>query len=113
MLGLDSLLYFSFGLASSSMASLSVVIADDLRLTPAQLGAVLGSWQLAYVGCALPSGLALDRFGVRRAMSVGALIIGLSACARAFAVDFATLLLAVGLFGVGGPMISVGSNKIV
>jgi MFS family permease len=38
---------------------------------------------------------------------------GLSACLRAFAVDFPTLLLAVGLFGVGGPMISVGSNKVV
>jgi CP family cyanate transporter-like MFS transporter len=113
MLGLDALLYFSFGLASSSMASLSVAIAGDLQLSSAELGAILGSWQLAYVGCALPAGLALDRFGVRRTMSVGALIIGLSAVARAFAVDFPTLLFAVGLFGIGGPMISVGSNKVV
>ena len=79
MLGLDALLYLSFGLASSSMATLAVVIAGDLHLTPAQLGAVLGSWQLAYVGCALAAGLALDRFGVRRTMSAGAVIIGLSA----------------------------------
>jgi MFS transporter, CP family, cyanate transporter len=113
MLGLDCLLYLSFGLASSSMAALAVVIASDLQLSPAQLGAVLGSWQLAYVGCALPAGLALDRFGVRRTMSAGAVIIGLSACLRAFAVDFPTLLAAVGLFGVGGPMISVGSNKVI
>jgi MFS transporter, CP family, cyanate transporter len=113
MLALDAFLYFSFGLASSSMASLSVVIAGDLHLTNAQLGAVLGSWQATYVGCALAAGLLLDRFGVRRTMSVGAAIIGVSSCTRAFAADFPTLLFAVALFGVGGPMISVGSNKVV
>jgi MFS transporter, CP family, cyanate transporter len=113
MLGLNSLLYLSFGLASSSMAALAVAIAADMHLTSAQLGAILGSWQLAYVGCALAAGLALDRFGVRRTMSAGAVIVGLSALARAFAVDFPSLLLAVALFGVGGPMISVGSNKVV
>jgi cyanate permease len=77
------------------------------------MGVVLGSWQLAYVGCAFAAGLALDRFGVRRTMAAGALMVGVSAIARAFAIDFVTLALAVGLFGVGGPMISIGSNKVV
>ena len=113
MLGLDALLYFSFGLASTSTAALAVDLATDLNLTPAQLGVVLGSWQLAYVGCAFAAGMALDRFGVRRTMAVGALVVGVSAISRAFAVDFVTLALAVGLFGVGGPMISIGSNKVV
>ncbi len=113
MLLLDALLYFSFGLASSSMAALSVVIGSDLHLSSAQLGSVLGSWQAVYVACALAGGLVLDRFGLRSTMTVGALIIGLSACARAFAADFPSLLLAVALFGVGGPMMSVGSNKVV
>ena len=40
-------------------------------------------------------------------------MIALSAAGRAFADDYWTLLLAVGLFGVGGPIISSGAPKVV
>ena len=113
MLALDWLLYFSFGFVFSSMAALAVTIAQDLHLNPTELGVILGAWQLTYVVFAVAAGLALDRFGLRRTMALGALIIGASSLLRASAADFVTLTLAVALFGVGGPLISVGSGKLV
>jgi cyanate permease len=55
----------------------------------------------------------LDRLGGRRALAIGTAVIALSACARAFASDYWTLLGAVMLFGIGGPIISSGAPKVV
>lgn len=113
MLALNWLLYFSFGVAASSTGALAVDIARDLHLDPTQMGTVLGAWQLAYIGTSFAAGMALDRYGLRRGMAVGGLVVALSALLRSYADGFGSLALAVGLFGVGGPLISVGSNKVV
>ena len=55
----------------------------------------------------------MDRFGLRPCIAAAALIMCASALTRAFAVDHATLFLAVGLFGIGGPLVSIGCPKLV
>jgi cyanate permease len=113
MLGLVWAAYASFGLVSASLAPLVTPITLDLGISYAQMGMVLGAWQLAYIGVAYNAGRILDRFGLRRALGAGIVLIGLSGLARAASVDFWTMFLAVALFGVGAPMISIGAPKLI
>jgi cyanate permease len=113
ILALLWLLYVSFGLVSRSIFPLVTPILNDLKLSYSQMGVILGSWQLTYILVAMAGGTILDRWGVRKSIFAGALVIGLSAAVRYFANDFLTMLIAVALFGVGGPMISIGGPKTI
>lgn len=113
MLAMLWLLYMSFGLISRSASPLVTVIMRDLNLTYSEMGFILGAWQLTYIGVALIGGTIIDRWGIRKSLLLGAFIIGCSAMLRYFVNGFASMLLAVILFGVGGPMISVGCPKTI
>jgi len=113
MLALLWLLYFSFGTVSGSAAPLVTPMLRDLHMSYGQMGFVLGSWQLTYIAVAVIAGIILDRWGVRRSLFVGTIVIGLSAGLRYFATGFWTLLPFVALFGLGGPMVSVGAPKTI
>lgn len=77
------------------------------------MGSLMGAWQLVYIFSAIPSGMLLDRLGVRSALLIGVGLIALSAFGRALAVDYWTFLIAVMVFGLGGPIISSGAPKLV
>lgn len=113
MLALLWSLYASFGLISRAVFPLVTPLLQDLGLTYTQMGVVLGSWQLTYILAALAAGTVLDRWGVRRCLLAGAVLMGLSGGFRFFAVGFWSLLGAVALFGAGGPMISIGGPKTI
>ena len=107
------LLYIAFGLVSRSITPLITPILNDLQMSYSQMGFILGSWQLTYILVALVAGAILDWWGVRKSIFAGALIIGLSASIRFYAAGFWTMLFAIVLFGVGGPMISIGGPKSI
>jgi MFS transporter, CP family, cyanate transporter len=107
------LVYLCFGMISVALAPIVAPITRDLGLSHGAMGSVLGVWQLVYIAAAIPCGTLLDRLGARRALFIGAIIIAASGLARSFATDYATLLLAVGLFGIGGPIVSSGAPKAV
>lgn len=107
------LVYYAFGLTISGLAPLVVPITRDLGMTHGAMGTVLGAWPFVYIGAAIPCGMLLDRIGARRALFLSAVIMAASALARAQAVDHLTMFLAVGLFGIGGPLISVGAPKVI
>jgi len=113
MLILLWLLYICFGIVSRAIFPLVTPILNDLRITYSQMGFILGSWQLTYIVIALVAGSIMDRWGVRKSLFAGTLIIGLSASLRYFTNNFEALLVAVALFGVGGPMISIGGPKTI
>lgn len=113
MLFLLWLVYFSHGITSRSAAPLVTPMLKDLQMIYSQMGMVLGSWQLSYIAVAIIAGILLDRWGIRRSLFVGIVVIGLSVLLRYFVTGFATLLFTVALFGVGGPMISVGAPKAI
>jgi MFS transporter, CP family, cyanate transporter len=106
-------LYSAFGLVASCLAPLVPIVESELAISHAAMGGVLGAWQLVYVVMAIPSGLLLDRLGSRAALAIGMALIALSALARSAADDFSSLLLAVMFFGLGAPIISTGSPKVV
>ena len=107
------LLYFAFGLTAAAMAPLVGVMRADLGLSDGAMGLVLGAWPLVYIVSAMPCGAFLDRVGPGRALFVAAAIIALSAAARGLAGGQLSLFLAVALFGIGGPLISIGAPKLV
>ena len=107
------LTYASFGFIAASIAPMVAPIEADLGLSHAAMGSIMGAWQLVYIFSAVPCGLLLDRIGARRALLIGILLIATSGLGRAVAVDYWTLLLAVMLFGLGGPIISSGAPKLV
>lgn len=107
------LLYAVFGLVATSLSPLVLLIESDMNLTHAQMGSTMGAWQLVYIFSAIPCGILLDRLGPRKALTIGVLLIGASVVARGNAMNFTELILAVMLFGLGGPIISAGAPKVV
>ncbi len=106
-------IYFTFGLVVTSLAPLVKLIEHDLGMSHAQMGTVMGAWQLVYIAAALPCGILLDRLGSRWALLLGALCVAASSYGRGQADSFYGLLLAVMLFGIGGPIISAGAPKVI
>ncbi|MEZ5260256.1 MAG: MFS transporter [Acidimicrobiales bacterium] len=107
------LVYAGFGLTSGAMAPVVGEIRHDLGLSTSAMGLVLGAWQLVYLFSAIPGGRVIDRLGARRAVAATAVLVAASAAARAGAQGFVTLYLAVALFGLGGPLISIGGPKLI
>jgi cyanate permease len=113
MLALAWLLYFAFAITSASLFPLVTPVREELNLSYSQMGIILGAWQLVYIGAAIPVGTMIDRFGTRRSLLIGVLIIAASGFTRSIAPNFPVMLGAVALFGLGGPIISIGLPKLV
>lgn len=113
MLALAWLLYTVFGIVQRSVAPLVTPILKDLQISYSQMGVILGSWPLVYIVVAIMAGAIMDRWGIRKSLFAGAVIIGLSESLRYFANSFTVMLAFVALFGLGGPMISIGCPKTI
>jgi cyanate permease len=113
MLALAWLLYFAFAITSASLFPLVTPVREELDLSYSQMGVILGAWQLVYIGAAIPVGTMIDRIGTKRSLLFGALIIAASGLTRSLAPNFPVMLGAVALFGLGGPIISIGLPKLV
>lgn len=107
------LLYGAFGLTMRSIAPLITPILRDLSMSFGQMGVILGSWQLVYIPVSILSGIAMDRWGIRRTLFAGMVILALSEGLRYFATGFGSLLPIIALFGIGGSLISVGAPKTI
>lgn len=107
------MVYFCFGSTAAAIAPLVSRITAELNLSHTQMGSILGAWQLVYIGAAIPCGALLDRIGPRRGLALGALVVALSGILRGIASNYVTMLLAVGAFGIGGPLVSVGAPTVI
>ncbi len=105
--------YYGFGLVAGSLAPVVAQVIDDLGLTRASMGVVLGAWQLVYLGAAIPAGKAIDKLGLRWSLGIASLLIAASGLARASATGLWTLFGAVAIFGLGGPLVSIGAPKLI
>jgi CP family cyanate transporter-like MFS transporter len=113
MLALLWLAYFTFGIVSFTLPPLTTPIIEELDITYSQMGTIMGAWPLTYILVATIGGAIIDRWGIRKSMFAGILIIALSESLRYFASGFATMFLFVAMFGLGGPMISIGAPKTI
>jgi cyanate permease len=106
-------LYACFGMVSRAIFPLVTPIISDLRISYGQMGLILGSWQFTYIIGALMVGSVMDRWGMHRTVFTGTMIIALSSILRFFPHGFLPMLLAVAVFGAGGPVLSVGGPKMI
>lgn len=113
MLALAWATYFCFGLVSFSLAPLATPIMAELKLTYTQFGIAAGAWPLIYIASSYPVGIIIDRLGLKKSLSVGILVVALSAIMRSYAIDFTSLFASVAVFGVGAPIISIGLPKLI
>ena len=113
MLGGLWLAYASFGLVLGGIPPLVVYLSEDLNLSRSAMGSVLGAWPLIYIAVAIPAGALIDRVGLNISLTLGIFLIAISGFLRALAVSHITLFLAVAVFGLGGPFISIGAPKLI
>jgi len=93
--------YFFSALLRAVTATLAPAFSAELDLTAGDLGLLAGAYFLGFALMQLPLGRALDRFGPRRVL-VSFLALAVLACAAfALARNFASLLAARALIGVG------------
>lgn len=107
------LAYCAFGATAAGLAPLLPEVREELGIGNTTLGAILGAWPLVYIAAAIPAGALLDAIGVRTGLFLATLVILLSNLLRAWADTPVELLCAVGVFGLGGPLISVGAPKTI
>lgn len=105
--------YACFGMTVASLAPLVGPITRDLAISHSAMGTVLGAWPLAYIASAALCGALTDRMGPRRTLVLAMLVIAASAVLRGFAQGHLSMFLSVAVFGLGGPLMSIGAPKIV
>jgi MFS family permease len=87
-------------------------IAEDLNLNLVAVGTVWGIDPLAGALMSIPTGLIVDRFGVKRTMIVVCILTALFGAARGLAVNFATLVATSFLFGIVSAAIATLGSKV-
>src|SRR5688500_524427 len=102
----------SMSVQFQSIASVGPLVVDDLRLSYAQLGTLVGLYLLPGVALALPGGLIARRFGERRTgvCSLGLMVAGglLTAWSESFAMAAAGRVLS----GAGGVLMNMALIKL-
>ncbi len=107
------LLYFAFGSTLACLAPLVPIIEGDLGINHVAMGTILGAWPVVYIASSAPCGALLDRFGPRKMLFFGTLVVASSAAMRGFSEGYYGLLMGAIIFGLGGPLISSGAPKVI
>lgn len=92
--------FFIAGLSRMCMPVLFKEISDDIGLSMLEIGAVWGMDPLAGVFIAMPGGLIVDHFGVRRTMFFISIFAGLFGALRGFSYNFISMAATMYLFGL-------------
>ena len=102
----------SMSVQFQSIASVGPLIVDDLRLSYAQLGTLVGLYLVPGVALALPGGLIGRRFGERRTVvwSLGIMVVG--GLLTAASGSFATAAVGRLLSGAGGVLMNMALLKL-
>ncbi|MFT4286406.1 MFS transporter [Nocardioides sp.] len=96
--------YFLAVFHRSSLAVAGLVAADRFGISAAQLATFTMLQLLVYAGMQVPVGLLVDRFGPRRVLLTGMVVIGVAQVGFAFADSYALALIARVFVGAGDAM---------
>ena len=88
-------------------------LVRDLGATTSQLQWIVDSYTLVFAGLLLTAGSLGDRFGRRRALSIGLLVFGAGSVASALAGSAEQLILTRALMGIGGALIMPATLSII
>ncbi|HSW57793.1 MAG TPA: MFS transporter [Dehalococcoidales bacterium] len=93
------------GAERNSMPVLFKEIATDLQLSTFSIGTIWGMDPLAGIFVGLLGGLLVDRFGIRKTLSVVCILAGLFSAVRGLSIDFLTMAGSMFLFGLMAAML--------
>ena len=105
--------YFAFGVILLAIPPMVEEVRAELDISRGMLGFALGAWALLYIVTAPPAGRIIDRLGLRRSLTAGSLLVAASAALQAGAQGVVMLWLAIGIIGIGGPLVSLSAPKLV
>ena len=94
--------------------SLSVLLPEitvDLGLSIFQAGLIWGLASLPAIVAFIVAGILIDRFGPKRILIFGSLIVGVFGALRGFSNNYPALIATVVLFGLSYPLISLANVK--
>ena len=88
-------------------------LVRDLRATQSQLQWIVDAYTIVYASLLLTTGSMGDKFGRKRALSVGLVVFGIGSLASAFSGSASMLIAARGLAGIGGCIIMPATLSIL
>jgi MFS family permease len=94
-----------------AMPVLFAEMSEDLGLTIVQIGAIWGMGSFAGIFTALLGGTVGDKFGTKRVLVLGCLLVGVAGALRAFSTDFVTLAVTVFVAGLVGSFVPMNLHK--
>ena len=97
---------------SMAMPVLFAEIAEDLRLSLVQVGAVWGIASFAGLFASLAGGMIVDRFGTKRTLVAACLLLGVTGASRGLANGLTALTLTVFLNGLVAAAIPIILHKV-
>jgi cyanate permease len=103
----------SMGFQFQSVGSVSPLLVADLRLTYADLGTLIGLYFLPGIALALPAGLLARRFGDKRVVVLGLILMVIGGATTGYAGSFAGLALGRVLSGAGAVLLNVTMAKMI
>ena len=107
------LVYAGFGIVVVALAPLVGPVTSELGISYGSMGLIMGAWPLVYIFSAMPCGSLIDRAGPRLGLLMAAAIMAASGLFRGLADDQYMMFFAVALFGLGGPLVSIGGPKLI
>ena len=87
-------------------------IAEDLRLSLVQIGAIWGIVSFAGLFAGLAGGMIGDRFGTKRTLAVACFLIGLAGASRGLSNSLVTMTITVFLTGLMSAVIPMNLHKV-
>lgn len=103
----------SLGFQFQSLASVSPVVVADLSLSYADLGALIGLYFLPGVVIAFPGGVLGQRFGEKRVVASGLILMLAGGIVSSLSTNFAGLAVGRVVSGIGGVLLNVLMAKMV
>ncbi len=104
---------FVFGIVMALLGAILPPLAGRLRFDVADIGTLFLVMNAAMLACNLALGLAMDRFGMKPPLTLGAWLVATALAIVARATVFADLLPAVVLLGIGGGALNGATNTLV
>ena len=96
-----------------SFGEMVAAVMSSYQLTAAESGILASSYYFVYVLLQMPAGMLIDRFGPRRILTLGALVVVVGCALFAEAPTFLTAMLGRLLVGTGAAFAFVGSLNLV
>ena len=102
-----------FGIVMALLGAVLPPISAHIGFDLAQAGELFLAMNFAMLLCSLVVGPAMDRFGMKLPMAIGALAVGAALVILAMAASFQALLACVVLLGLGGGALNSSTNTLI